>query len=74
MPRKRRDPSPSFSALSDDDDAPETVTLTQSKQHVQQRESNLRQARLNAKEKQKEKNRELDKKLKERAEVNRNAM
>ncbi|KAJ2930106.1 hypothetical protein H1R20_g6978, partial [Candolleomyces eurysporus] len=70
MPRKRRDPSPSSS--SSDNEAPEAVTLTQSKQNIQQREHVLRQARLSVKEKQKEKNRELDKKLKERAEVNRN--
>ncbi|RXW23321.1 hypothetical protein EST38_g2542 [Candolleomyces aberdarensis] len=70
MPRKHRDPSPSSSS---DGEAPEAVTLTQSKQNIQQREHVLQQARLSAKEKEKEKNRELDKKLKERAGVNRNA-
>lgn len=56
---------------SSDEEAPETISLTQSKQSVHRRETELKKAEILVKERKREENRERDRKLKERAERNR---
>ncbi|KAF6758998.1 hypothetical protein DFP72DRAFT_844767 [Ephemerocybe angulata] len=85
MPRRKattvsQKPKPSAYPKADSDsddgsdsDAPEAVSLSQSKQAVQQKDADVRKAQLSAKEKEKEKRRDLDRKLKERAELTRGA-
>ncbi|KAK0189109.1 hypothetical protein F5146DRAFT_1057988 [Armillaria mellea] len=51
----------------EDDDAPEAVSLSQSKKLIQQQNSSIRQFENAQKEKKRAKNRERDRKLKERA-------
>ena len=55
---------------SSDEEAPETISLIQSKQSVHRRETELKKAEISIKEKKRGENRERDRKLKERAERN----
>ncbi|KAG6809953.1 hypothetical protein H0H93_015373, partial [Arthromyces matolae] len=55
-------------ASSSEDEAPEAVSLAQSKRNVQKSEDALQRARAAEKEKKKEKNRAKDRRLKEQAE------
>ncbi|KAF9449631.1 hypothetical protein P691DRAFT_799125 [Macrolepiota fuliginosa MF-IS2] len=70
MPRALRPPSPTDSGS--DSDAPEAVSLSQSKKSIQQQNAGIRQAQVLAQQKTKLKNREKDQKLKERAAKNKN--
>lgn len=58
------------SASSDDEEAPESFSLAQSKRDVQQHVDTLKQFQANEKEKKRVRNRERDRRLKERAESN----
>ena len=51
-------------------DAPEAVSLSQSKKHIQQLETTRKNAEIAQRQSKREKNRERDRKLKERAEKN----
>lgn len=53
-----------------DEEAPENISLAQSKQSVHRRETELKKAEILVKERKREENRERDRKLKERAERN----
>ncbi|TFK38829.1 hypothetical protein BDQ12DRAFT_651239 [Crucibulum laeve] len=64
-------PSYHDSDSSDEEGAPEAVSLAQSKQRVQQHNDQLQKVQLAQKEKKKQTNRERDRKLKERAEKTR---
>ncbi|CAA7269680.1 unnamed protein product [Cyclocybe aegerita] len=62
-----RNMAPRSQSPSDDDDAPETIALSQSKVSEKKREAQRQDAVAAGRHAQKEKNRELDRKLKERA-------
>ncbi|RDB27407.1 hypothetical protein Hypma_004361 [Hypsizygus marmoreus] len=61
-------PSHSDSGSSDSEDAPETLSLAQSKQHVKKQEDVLQQVQAAEKLKRKARNQERDRRLKEQAE------
>ncbi|KAF8060723.1 hypothetical protein FPV67DRAFT_1564076 [Lyophyllum atratum] len=61
-------PSHADSASSDEEDAPESVSLAQSKQHVKKQEDVLKQIQAAEKEKKHLRNKERDRRLKEQAE------
>lgn len=61
------------SISSDEEDAPESFSLAQSKRTIKQQDQHLRSFEAAEKEKKKEKNRERDRKLKERSAVTKKA-
>ena len=63
--------SSSHSESSDDEDAPETISLAQSKKDIQKIDAELKKAEMAARKSKKSQNREMDRKLKERADMNR---
>ena len=68
MPRNSR--SDSFSSESENDDSPEYISLFQSKKDTQKLEAERRNADVIQRKAKREKNREIDRKLKERAAMN----
>ena len=56
---------------SDDEGAPETISLAQSKKEIQKLDAELKKAEIAARKSKKSQNREMDRKLKERADMNR---
>ena len=56
---------------SDDEDAPETISLAQSKKDIQKLDAELKKAEMASRKSKKSRNREMDRKLKERADMNR---
>ena len=58
------------SSESDSEDAPESISLSQSKKDIQKLEADRRIAEATQRKARKEKNRELDRKLKERSAIN----
>ena len=56
---------------SDDEGAPETISLAQSKKEIQKLDAELQKAEIAARKSKKSQNREMDRKLKERADMNR---
>jgi len=63
--------SSSDSESSDGEDAPEVITLAQSKKDIQKLDAELKKAEIAARKSKKSQNREMDRKLKERADMNR---
>ena len=63
--------SSSHSESSDDEDAPETISLAQSKKDIQKLDAELKKAEMASRKSKKSRNREMDRKLKERADMNR---
>jgi hypothetical protein len=63
--------SSSNSESSDSEDAPETISLAQSKKDIQKRDAELKKAEVATRKSKKSQNREMDRKLKERADMNR---
>ena len=61
---------PSDSSEDEGSDAPEAVSLSQSKKHIQKLETSRKNAEIAQRQSKREKNRERDRKLKERAEKN----
>ena len=63
--------SSSDSESSNDEDAPEIISLAQSKKDIQKLDAELKKAEMAARKSKKSQNREMDRKLKERADMNR---
>ena len=63
--------SSSDSELNDDEDAPEIITLAQSKKDIQKIDAELKKSEIAVRKSRKSQNREMDRKLKERADMNR---
>ena len=63
--------SSSDSESSDGEDAPEIISLAQSKKDIQKIDAELKKAEMAARKSKKSQNREIDRKLKERADMNR---
>jgi len=63
--------SSSDSESSDDEGAPETISLVQSKKDIQKLDAQLKKAEMAERQSKRRQNRELDRKLKERADMNR---
>ena len=63
--------SSSDSESSDGEDAPEIISLAQSKKDIQKLDAELKKAEMAARKSKKSQNREMDRKLKERADMNR---
>jgi len=63
--------SSSDSESSDDEGAPETISLAQSKKDIQKLDAQLKKAEIAERQSKRRENRELDRKLKERADMNR---
>jgi hypothetical protein len=63
--------SSSDSESNDDEDAPEIISLAQSKKDIQKLDAELEKAEIAVRKSRKSQNREMDRKLKERADMNR---
>jgi hypothetical protein len=63
--------SSSDSESSDGEDAPEIISLAQSKKDIQKLNAELKKAEIAARKNKKSQNREMDRKMKERADMNR---
>jgi hypothetical protein len=63
--------SSSDSESNDDEDAPEIISLAQSKKDIHKLDAELKKAEIAVRKSRKSQNREMDRKLKERADMNR---